>query len=153
MLYCISQSDRYLPEVMSPQRLQWLDRLGAAGSLLCAIHCALLPLAIALLPSLGVALLAGDGFEQGFVAFASVFGLGVLAWSYRRHRALRALALLLPGLAALWLAVLYPPLHHSVLPHALVMTAGGTLVGISHWANLRLNHAHAHCRACAHGAC
>ena len=32
-----------------------LDRIGAFGSLLCAIHCALLPLLIATLPSLGVA--------------------------------------------------------------------------------------------------
>ena len=32
-----------------------LDRIGASGSLLCAIHCALLPLLIALLPSLGIA--------------------------------------------------------------------------------------------------
>ncbi len=153
MLYSINRVGEDLPEVMSPQRLHWLDRFGAAGSLLCAIHCALLPLAIALLPSLGVAVLAGDGFEQGFVAFASVFALLVLGWSYRRHRALRALTLLVPGLALLWWAVLYPPLHASTWPHAVVMTTGGTLVGLAHWANLRLNHAQAHCRACAHGAC
>ena len=127
-----------------------LDRIGATGALLCAIHCALLPLLIALLPSLGVGLWLGDGFEAGFVAFASLFGLAVLAWSYRRHRAVRALGLLLPGLAALWVAVLYPPLHHSVVPHAVVMTFGGTLVGLAHVANLRLNHGHVHDATCAH---
>ena len=74
---------------MSPrQRHRLLDRLGAYGSIACAIHCALLPVLIALLPSLGVALFAGDALEQAFVVFASLLGLGSLSWSYRRHRAL-----------------------------------------------------------------
>lgn len=136
--------------LMSARLHVLLDRIGAAGSLLCAIHCALLPLAIAILPSLGIAVWLGDGFETGFVAFASLFGLAVLVWSYRRHRAMRALGLLLPGLAALWVAVLYPPLHHAVVPHAMVMTFGGTLVGLAHVANLRLNHGHVHDATCAH---
>ncbi len=127
-----------------------LDRLGATGSLVCAIHCALLPLLIALLPSLGVAVWLGDGFEQGFVVFASLLGLSTLVWSYRRHRAVRALGLLLPGLAALWIGVLYAPLHDSVVPHAVVMTFGGTMVGLAHLANLRLNHGHVHDATCAH---
>lgn len=136
--------------LMSARLHVLLDRIGAAGSLLCAIHCALLPLAIAILPSLGIAVWLGDGFETGFVAFASLFGLAVLAWSYRRHRAVRALGLLLPGLATLWVAVLYPPLHHAAVPHAVVMTFGGTLVGLAHVANLRLNHGHVHDATCAH---
>lgn len=127
-----------------------LDRLGATGSLVCAIHCALLPLLIALLPSLGIAVWLGDGFEQGFVVFASLLGVSTLAWSYRRHRAVRALGLLLPGLAALWVGVLYAPLHDSVVPHAVVMTFGGTMVGLAHLANLRLNHGHVHDATCAH---
>ena len=53
-----------------------LDRLGATGSLLCAIHCALLPVLIAVLPTLGIAAwLGGEGFELGFVLFASLLGL------------------------------------------------------------------------------
>lgn len=135
---------------MNPRLHLLLDRIGATGSLICAIHCALIPLAVALLPSLGVALWLDDGFEAAFVTFASLFGLSVLAWSYRRHRVMRALGLLLPGLGALWLAVLYQPLHHSVVMHAVVMTFGGTLVGLAHVANLRLNHGHVHDAACAH---
>lgn len=142
-----------LPIVMPPLPRDLLDRIGTAGSLLCAIHCALLPLAIAVLPSLGLALWLGDGVETGFVLFASVYGLAVLSWSYRHHRALRALALLVPGLAALWLGVLVPALHHALLPHAVLMTTGGTLVGLSHWVNLRLHHDQAACRTCAGDAC
>ena len=127
-----------------------LDRIGATGSLVCAVHCALLPLLIALLPSLGIATWLGDDFERGFVIFATLFGLAILAWSYRRHRTLRALVLLVPGLAALWAGILVEPLHHALLPHALVMTFGGTMVGLAHLANLRLNHGHVHDATCAH---
>ncbi|MDH5829646.1 MerC domain-containing protein [Luteimonas sp. M1R5S18] len=136
---------------MTPrQRQRWLDRFGAAGSLACAAHCALLPLLIAALPSLGLAMWLSDGLEFGFVLFASLLGAFSLLWGYRRHRALRALGLLLPGLAVLWVAVLYTPLHHSVVPHAVAMTLGGTLVGLGHLVNLRLNHGHVHDATCAH---
>ena len=73
-----------------------------------------------------------------------------MVWGYRRHRAVRALGLLLPGLAVLWLGVLYAPLHHALLPHAVAMTFGGTLVGLAHLANLRLNHGHVHDATCVH---
>ena len=127
-----------------------LDRLGATGSLLCAVHCALLPALIALLPSLGIAAWLDNGFERGFVAFATLLGLFTLVWGYRRHRAVRALWLLLPGLSLLWLATGYEPLHHAVVPHAIAMTLGGTLVGLAHLANLRLNHGHVHDATCTH---
>ena len=131
-----------------PRRL--IDRFGATGSIVCAVHCALLPLLIAALPSLGVALWLGDGFERGFVLFASLLGVFSLVWGWRRHGAIRALGLLLPGLAVLWAAVLYPPLHQALVPHAIAMTLGGTLVGMAHVANLRLNHGHVHDASCAH---
>ena len=102
------------------------------------------------LPSFGIAAWLGEGFEQGFVLFATLLGLSTLVWSYRRHRVMRAIGLLLPGLAALWFGVLYAPLHHSLVPHAIVMTFGGTLVGLAHLLNLRLNHGHVHDASCAH---
>ncbi len=137
-----------LPQASIPHPL--LDRLGATGSLLCAIHCALLPLLIALLPSMGIAAWLGDDFEHGFVVFATLFGLFILIWGYRRHHVVRALGLLLPGLATLWFSVLYSPLHHAVVPHAITMTVGGILVGMAHLANLRLNHRHVHNATCMH---
>lgn len=127
-----------------------LDRIGAFGSLACAVHCAALPLLIAVLPSLGIAVWFGDGFEMGFVIFATLLGSFSVVSGYRRHHAVRALSLLIPGLALLWFGVLYPPLHHSVVPHAVTMTCGGALVGLAHLINLRLNHGHVHSASCAH---
>lgn len=134
---------------MSPTATRRLiDRIGATGSIVCALHCALLPVAIAVLPSLGIAVWLGDGFEQAFVLFATLLGLFSVVWGYRRHGAIRALGLLVPGLAVLWAGVLYAPLHHALVPHAVAMTLGGTLVGLAHVANLRLNHGHVHDAHC-----
>ena len=127
-----------------------LDRLGAMGSLVCAAHCALIPVVIALLPSMGLASLNSDAFEMAFVVFATLLGLFSIVWGYRRHHAIRAISLLAPGLVVLWTGVLYAPLHHSLVPHAVAMTLGGTLVGLAHLANLRLNHGHVHDAQCAH---
>ena len=127
-----------------------LDRVGATGSLLCAVHCALTPLLLASLPALGVTVWFNGSLEWALVLFVTLLGLFSLGWSYRRHRALHALALLVPGLLALWAGLLYPPLHESVVPHAVVMTFGGTLVGLAHLVNLRLNHGHVHDASCAH---
>ncbi|MBB1089484.1 MerC domain-containing protein [Lysobacter sp. SG-8] len=136
---------------MSPaSRHRLIDRFGALGSLLCAVHCALLPILIATLPSLGIAGWLDDRFEVAFVVFATALGLFSVIWGYRRHGAVRALSLLLPGLAVLWIGVLYRPLHESLVPHAVAMTFGGTLVGLAHLANLRLNHGHVHDASCAH---
>ena len=138
------------PLMSIPLRRRLLDRLGAYGSVACAAHCALLPVVIALLPSLGLASLASDTFERGFVVFATLLGLFSVVWGYRRHRAVRALGLLVPGLLLLWTGALYPPLHESLLAHALAMTLGGTLVALAHLANLRLNHRHVHSASCGH---
>ena len=89
----------------APLRKSWLDRIGATGALVCALHCALVPVLIAVLPALGITLLLSPDFEFGFVLFATLFGLAVLAWSYRRHRTMRALALLVPGLLLFILSV------------------------------------------------
>ncbi|MBB5940709.1 MerC domain-containing protein [Xanthomonas sp. 3307] len=127
-----------------------LDRLGATGSLLCAVHCAVLPLALAVLPSLGLSMWLGDGVERTLVLFVTCLGLFSLVLGYRRHRVWQALGLLLLGLLSLWAGLLVPALHHAVAPHAAIMTFGGTLVGLAHLLNLRLNHGHVHDASCVH---
>ena len=126
----------------SPNASKSLDRIGATGSMVCAVHCAALPLLLALMPAVGAGL-AGAGFEIGFILFASAMALSSLILGYRRHRILRALLFLAPGLVSLWSAVLIPMLHHNVIAHAVAMALGGTLIATSHLINLRLSHGHA----------
>ncbi len=108
-----------------------------AGSLLCAVHCAILPVVFVVLPSVGLALALSDRVELAFVLFASLVGTVSLVRGFRRHRAGLALMLLAPGLALLWAGVRWPPLHHAAVPHALAMAAGGSLVAVAHFLNLR----------------
>lgn len=133
-----------------PSLRSLLDRFGATGSLLCAVHCALIPILLAAAPSLGLSVWLSDGVEQALVVFVTLLGLSSLLWGYSKHRALHALGLLVPGLIALWAGLLYGPLHHSQVPHAAVMTVGGVLVGLAHLLNLRLNNGHVHDASCAH---
>ncbi len=127
------------PLLRSVDAAKSLDRIGATGSMLCAVHCAALPLVLALMPALGAGL-AGAGFEIGFIIFASAMALSSLILGYRRHRAWRALLLLVPGLISLWSAVLIGPLHHNVIGHAVAMAIGGSLIATAHLLNLRLSH-------------
>ncbi|HET6603002.1 MAG TPA: MerC domain-containing protein [Xanthomonadaceae bacterium] len=129
------------------RRSRGADRLGAALSLLCAVHCAALPLAIALVPALGLSALAGPGFERGFVVFASALALVTLWLAWRRHRALSALKWLVPGVALVVVGAFGPIAHPSLL-HAAMMSAGGTLIAVAHLHNLRLSRRHADAACC-----
>lgn len=127
----------------------WIDSLGSVGALLCAVHCALLPIALALLPMFGFGILASPAFELGFVFFASTLAAASLWHGYRRHRAYHALALLVPGLVALWAGILVPVLHHDLFAHAVAMSIGGTLVALAHLVNIKLSQGHVHGVACS----
>lgn len=122
------------------------DRFGATASFLCAIHCALLPFVIAVLPALGLAFLADHSIERGFVVFACALASVMLLLGYRRHRRLNALFLLLPAMALL-LAGVIVDFDSAAVTHAWLVSTGGSLLALAHLVNLRLSHIHdANCR-------
>ncbi len=128
---------------------RWADRFGATASFLCALHCAVLPLLVAILPMLGLEFLADHRFEQGFVIFAVALALTTLLIGFRRHRRRAALLLLLPGVGLLLVGMLIT-FDHDTQWHAVFVSLGGTLLACAHWVNLRLSHPHAHDALCSH---
>lgn len=120
--------------------LRKADRIGFAASFLCALHCALLPLAVAVMPALGLGLGGWIDLDQAFVVFATLLGGTTLTLGWRRHRAFHAWALLVPGLVLVW-AGAFSPLHDHTWAHAAIMTLGGVLLAGAHLLNLRLTHA------------
>jgi MerC mercury resistance protein len=128
---------------------RFADRFGASASFLCAVHCALLPLVIAVLPALGLGFLADHRYERGFIAFASVLALSTLLAGRRRHQRWQAFGFLLPGLTLLAAGISVDSDHASML-HAMLVGLGGTLVAAAHLTNLRLAHAHVHDADCRH---
>lgn len=130
---------------MPAPALKQADRVGFAASFLCAVHCALMPVLLALLPAFGLNAGGWIDIDQAFVVFATLLGATTLTLGWRRHRAYRAWALLLPGLLLVW-AGAFTSLHDHGLLHAAVMVAGGLLLAGAHLLNLRLTHAAAAAR-------
>lgn len=146
MLYCFN-SDATPTNVMATScNLNRADRVGFAAAFLCALHCALLPLALAVLPTFGLSVGGWVDIDQAVTVFATLLGATTLAIGFRRHRAFRAWAMLLPGLALVWLGA-FSPLHDHGMVHAAVMTLGGLMIAGAHLLNLRLTHAAAAARA------
>jgi hypothetical protein len=119
-----------------------LDRCGATVSLACAVHCAVMPLAVGLLPLLGLCFLADEQTEWAFVIVALGLGVASLLPSYlRRHQQARPLLLFGGGTCLLLGARLFlaeeSPLE---LPAAVL---GALLLAGAHLINRRL------CQACS----
>lgn len=118
-----------------------VDRFGAFASMLCAVHCALLPLVFGILPALGLGFLANHGFEQIFVSFAIVLATISLIYGLRKHGSYRAFVFLVPGIVLLLIGVTNG-VDHSNPWHAMIVSIGGTLIALSHVINMRLTHVH-----------
>ena len=125
------------------------DRIGATASLLCAVHCALLPFVLALLPLIGLEFLAGHTFERVFVVCAALLASATILTAWRRHRRMHALFLLVPGIALLLFGVGIDIDGHIAL-HTVSVVSGGLLVASAHVANLVLSHRHVHGPHCSH---
>lgn len=143
-------------EFESESKTRWwrvADRVGATASFLCAIHCAVLPFVLALLPFVGLEFLADHRFERGFVICACLLATFAMVRGYRRHQQPLPLLLATPGLALLLLGVTYAE-HYSIIVHSVLVTCGGLLLAAAHFVNLRRDsehkQAHMHGPSCAH---
>jgi hypothetical protein len=119
-----------------------LDRIGAAASLACAVHCAVTPLIVGLLPLVGLSFLASEQAEWSLVGLSLCVGIWSLLPSYaRKHRHWRPLLIFASG-AGLIIAVRLLAEEGSSL-EAPAMVAGALLIACAHLINRRL------CRGCA----
>jgi hypothetical protein len=125
-----------------------VDRVGATASLLCAVHCMLLPFVLALLPLVGLAFLGGITFERIFVSCAAALAGASIVAGYRRHRRPYALYLMVPGIVLLLCGVAIDLDVHVVL-HTACEVSGGMLLASSHITNLVLSH-RSRCGVCRH---
>lgn len=135
----VAAAPRAAPRKAGVDRL--IDRFGAFASMLCAVHCALLPVVFGVLPALGLGFLANHAYEQAFVGFAILLASVSLWFGLRKHGSYLAFAFLVPGIILLIVGVVIGS-DHASSGHALVVSIGGTLVALSHLANLRLTHVH-----------
>lgn len=127
-----------------------LDKVGATASFLCAIHCAIMPFVLTMLPLLGLTFLASEPVEWALLAISATLGTLSLCVGFREHRSRRVFAFL--GIAvALLVAGRILHEHHFGLLGPILMVAGGFTMMGAHWLN------HSLCRSCrkcsSHGCC
>src|ERR1044071_2722037 len=86
-----------------------LDALGISTSLLCAIHCAVLPLFFTSLPVFGFEILQNKTFEYGMIALAAIIGIYALRHGWKRHYHKKLpLVVFVTGLLILILKEIFP---------------------------------------------
>lgn len=125
----------------SPNR--WLDRLGAAISLGCGLHCAVISLILMFNPALWLRL-AWQGntlrkllwLEWGLAGLAALVAVLAFTLGWRRHRRWSPALLALAGLAAIGLG-LNGSLHQRPFIGSTLALGGGLLMLLAHWRNLR----------------
>ena len=119
-----------------------LDGLGIAASMVCAIHCAVLPLIFTSLPLMGIDLIKDKAFEFGMIGLAFLIGCYALYHGYRRHHhSFIPFSLLTVGFVFLILKELLPT-------HAVWMIFPALLFIISaHYFNYKYCQKAKHCHA------
>jgi len=121
-----------------------LDHIGFTASALCAVHCALMPFVITLLPLVGLEFLSSIWVEIGVIALSLVVGISSLIPSYLKyHRKLLPIVLLLIG----FLLIFGTHLLHFHELEPILVPLGGIGIALAHYINWRLNRPF-HCHDC-----
>lgn len=111
-----------------------LDKVGAGASFLCAIHCSILPVAVSLLPIIGLSWLADENIERCFLAISAFLGIFSLCWGFSVHRKMHALAVLATGIGLMAVGHIAEDTTWGVV----VAVAGGLSIATSHLINHKL---------------
>ncbi len=121
-----------------------LDKFGMSASLLCAIHCALVPLILPAMAAFGLGFLWSQEFEFGMIILALIIGALSLTRSFRHvHHNVTPYLLLGIGMAI----ILASKFFISTKWEFIVLPIGALFIVAAHWINWRLHH---HCAVSGH---
>jgi hypothetical protein len=106
-------------------KINW-DALGVTTSLLCAIHCTVLPLAVASLPVFGINIIDNPRFEYGMIGLAFAIGTWAL-WHgfHKHHHRFSPWLLFLAGMILLLAKQLWREYEFRFLPFAVILIVAG----------------------------
>ncbi|WP_345230998.1 MerC domain-containing protein [Olivibacter ginsenosidimutans] len=121
-----------------------MDMVGFTASALCAVHCALMPFVITLLPLVGLEFLASPWVEISIIVLSILIGISSLIPSYLKyHRKLWPIIMLLVGFILIFGAHFLG--FHELEP--ILVPIGGLTIAGAHFLNWKLNRPF-HCAAC-----
>ena len=111
------------------------NRISAFLSLACAIHCALTPMLISVLPLIGMQFLASHLLEGLLLAFGVGFGAyGVLRSYFTLHHDMRPVTALLIGMALITFGFFFAP--EAIEPY--LVSTGAIAIAIAQVLNMRI---------------
>jgi len=111
-----------------------LDHAGMTASILCAVHCAIVPLLITLLPLAGLGFLANPLVEWSMIIFALFVGCFAIGSSYFRiHHQLLPVLVLIAG----FLVIIAGHIWVRGWREAIIVPIGGLLIATAHFINYR----------------
>jgi hypothetical protein len=141
MLNFVRTEDATVQRVNNENAVDRLDRVGMTASFLCAVHCAIMPLVVTLLPLLGLTFLASEPIEWALLASSATLGTLSLCMGFKEHRSRRVFAVLGVALALLVLGRIAHS-HDGSSWSLVFMVAGGLTMMGAHIFN------HYLCRSC-----
>lgn len=116
-----------------------LDSFGFFASFLCALHCALLPVLLVLLPFASRQLLMGHAVELLLLGLSFMMACVSLVQSYHKHRRRQVLILMFGGFV---LVILGLTLMHTQAMEVVLTSTGGLIVALGHYLSWRYTHKH-----------
>lgn len=112
-----------------------LDKVGMTASTFCAIHCAVVPFIISVLPLWGLSFLAEEWIEISMIVLSLAIGSWSLGLSWMKHR--RAVALLIFVCGFFFIAAGHWFGHGSA--EHLLLPVGGLTIALAHYINWKLS--------------
>jgi hypothetical protein len=129
--------DAFFPPQDSTRAWIRLDRVGTTSAVLCAIHCAALPVLAIIAPLVPLGVAQSEALEWTFVIVGLLLGVSSLVPSFTRgHRRLPPLAFFAVGMIALLVARLVLDGHAQL--ETPVAVAGALLMAIAHVVNRKI---------------
>ena len=124
----------YICRVERTKYTSKLDHAGMTASVLCAVHCAIVPLLITVLPLAGLGFLANPFVEWSMITFALFVGCYAIGSSYFRihHQALPVLVLMFG-----FLVIIVGHIWVHGWREAIIVPMGGLLIATAHFINYR----------------
>ena len=126
-----------------------IDALGFWASLLCAVHCSLLPVIILFIPLFGLSFLNHSFFEYGMITISFCIASFSLVKSYlRQHENVKPLLIMTGGFILIGIAQFGEGFlftdncctssYFSIGIEPVLMTLGGVSIALSHYMNWKL---------------
>ena len=124
----------YICRVERTKYTSKLDHAGMTASVLCAVHCAIVPLLITVLPLAGLGFLANPLVEWSMIIFALFVGCYAIGSSYFRihHQALPVLVLI-----AGFMVIITGHIWVHGWREGIIVPMGGLLIATAHFINYR----------------